>query len=234
MSVCCKGLFTNTCKVGTWCKKGPWQYFYRPEGLWKKSLIFFFFFFFPWKNLNLHNFPWVWGWCIFFLVKRGPCKCLWMVHYTGKKCLKLLYFCADWLLEVIWWVSDPWIRRISFRLYQWYGHFPWWKHHGDWWGWQTYQGKGEIKTVKNHFLFQVLFNPFQSGDHCQPMSISCVYSQLQHSAIIFTVRNLVRCPLDYLHYLRGFFWWRFTILLQDQCCFGRLSSIPPRHGAYKE
>ena len=45
----------------------------------------------------------------------------------------------------------------------------------------------------------------------------------RQAAAIFTARNLVRCPLNCMHCLRGFFVrvvWQF--LLQDQCYLGRL------------
>ena len=48
-------------------------------------------------------------------------------------------------------------------------------------------------------------NPFQSEGHFEPISISRVYPQLPAFSVIFIIRNLVRRPLNYMRYLRGFF-----------------------------
>ena len=51
------------------------------------------------------------------------------------------------------------------------------------------------------------------------MGISRVYPQLPASAIIFTVRNLVRLPLNYMCYLQGFFFFFFFFFEGDMTVF---------------
>ena len=49
-------------------------------------------------------------------------------------------------------------------------------------------------------------NLFQSGHHFELMSIVVSTPSCRYSAVILAVRSLVRCPLNYIRYLRVFFW----------------------------